>query len=180
MIKSMQDCFELMRCYTKFKKTYKIICSKDFQRNVSFIIGGFVIFISAAWAIFTFAYGQDIAKPTSSQLVKVGNNNGIVVGNNSTVKNFKQVINENSQVSAQNNSLGRLSNQYGGSTYLLNKPVLDLEVSNIACKPMGVSRVKILNQVEGKYGITWVLVKVLTGNCRGKTGWISGENFHLI
>lgn len=84
-------------------------------------------------------------------------------------------VNINYNSSQGGGSYNYIQHPSGGGTILIASP--SLTNPKIICHPEAGSKVQFLNeQVENAFMI-WVQVKVLTGTCEGKVGWIGKDNY---
>lgn len=79
-----------------------------------------------------------------------------------------------------NSSQGRAPYNYiehpnGGGTILIEMP--SLTNPKVLCHPEAGSKVQFLAEHAESAFMIWVQVKVLTGTCQGKVGWIGKDNY---
>ncbi len=84
-------------------------------------------------------------------------------------------VNINYNSSQERSSYNYIEHPDGGGTLLIATP--SLTNPKVICHPESGSKVEFLREKKENSFMVWVQVKVLSGTCQGKTGWIGKDNY---
>ena len=84
-------------------------------------------------------------------------------------------INYNSQESESTYSY--IQHPNGGSTILISAP--SLNNAKVLCHPESGSKVKFIQEYIENIAMVWLKVRVISGTCQGKIGWIGRDNYRV-
>jgi len=77
--------------------------------------------------------------------------------------------------SPRGESYNYIQHPNGGGTILLTTPTLINP--DVLCHPEAGSKVQFIKEKAENNYMMWVKVKILTGTCQGKIGWIGKDNY---
>jgi hypothetical protein len=169
---------------------FRVINLKKYLKIIILFLTIISMICSGLWAVFTFAYANSAEGGVTYANQTIRNNNGNTVGGNPNIKELNQwVIYSNGKENVDDDNIVYLSNgskNGPASLYRADKipslsSIMENAISNTQdCRPIQGSKAKILNRKAGvDVNINWFLVKVLTGNCKGRIGWVSEAEIRL-
>ncbi len=100
----------------------------------------------------------------------------ITYGTNSPNVKSDGDVNINYNSSPSNETYNYIKHPSGGGTILVASP--SLTNSQVVCHPEAGSKVQFISE-QNENGMVWVQVRVLTGTCKDKTGWIGKDNYQI-
>ena len=96
-------------------------------------------------------------------------------GQNSPNINSNGNVNINYNSSPETQTYNYIQHPSGGGTILIANP--SLNNPQVVCQPEAGSKVKFISEQAESAFMVWVQVKILTGTCQGKSGWIGKDNY---
>lgn len=86
-------------------------------------------------------------------------------------------VNINYNSSQRGETYNYIKSSNGGGTILISTP--SWSNFEVVCNPEAGSKVEYLSEKAENAFMVWVQVKVISGTCQGKVGWIGKDNYRV-